>query len=77
MKRVYVVSRAPLEGGVGGFDWFTKEDDARSAMIERMQNDLSPIRHSYSFVPLDVPTGDREAVTQYIDKNLHLVEVGC
>lgn len=86
--RAYVVGYAPADerGGTGGFAWFPTADEA-IRIAKRGLRELGGLgSHSLTFVPLDVPddvaypggqsVADRDAVTAWIDANLHLVEVG-
>jgi len=74
---VYVVGFAPADEAhaIGGFDWFPESD--RKGAVERLiQRANEGNGHSISFVPLRVPEGTKAEITDWIDGNLDLIEVG-
>lgn len=77
---VYVVGYQPANdrAAVGGFDWYYVEPAGRELAVGQVTELLRHgDDHSVTFVPLEVPDElDADAITAWIDGNLHLVEVG-
>jgi hypothetical protein len=72
-RTVYVVTWKPQ--GVGGFDWFWKEEDAKARLdtwSDEDQAELSPVQIPAVFSPEDDPDGGTDhdtadEVTDWID----------
>lgn len=86
---VFVVGFQPLNENVatiGGFDWFFQPDLAAAHLLKQVTETGALDYHSYTIVKLDVPdfvVGDEwpplklnSQITNWIDHNLHLIEVG-
>jgi hypothetical protein len=73
-KIVYVISFMPsFEGStVGGFDWYTGEDDARQQMVEHLNNDSGRAwSHDYTLRSIPVPKDlNNEQITELLDTEL-------
>lgn len=73
---VHVVSWSPsmLGDGNGGFEWREDRHFAISFLNELLATHRQSIGVNISLCVLDVPEEGNDAITRWIDENLHLVE---